>query len=165
MPSHSLIDGTLTRGPDGIDARCTCGWRSLGHFSSLAASAAFREHQEEATKPQPAALDSLAAMQDDWASEFADFGRMLESIGGWTIGCENHVANKANVDRAIAEGLVGERIHKAPIDVKGWPCFELTDAGIDKVRELRGAVSARRAMDTRQWYRDNAAKYAKCLTC
>lgn len=98
-------------------------------------------------------------MQDDWASEFSDYGRMLESIGGWTVGCENHVANKANVDRAISEGLVGERIHRAPISPEGWPCFELTDSGVGKVRALRGEKAAAYVTTTRQWYRDNAAKY------
>jgi hypothetical protein len=43
---HRLVDDTLTRDADGITARCTCGWESRGHFSSMAASALFREHQE-----------------------------------------------------------------------------------------------------------------------
>jgi hypothetical protein len=46
LPGHRLVDDTLTREQDGILARCTCGWSSGGHFSSMAASAAFREHQE-----------------------------------------------------------------------------------------------------------------------
>lgn len=43
---HELKDGTLKseRGK-GIVAYCTCGWSSI-HFSSLAASAAFRDHQD-----------------------------------------------------------------------------------------------------------------------
>lgn len=53
IPSHTLRDG-LERDLDGITARCTCGWVSRGHFTSLAASAAFRDHQEQAAKPQPA---------------------------------------------------------------------------------------------------------------
>lgn len=51
--SHGLVGGTLRREEDGITARCQCGWVSRGHFSSLAASAAFRDHQEKATEPQP----------------------------------------------------------------------------------------------------------------
>lgn len=93
-------------------------------------------------------------------TDYGDFGRMLSSIGGWTIGCMNHLENAAAVERAKAEGLVGVRIHKAPIDPAGWECFELTDAGIDKVRELRGDKAAADATRARQWYRDNAAKYA-----
>lgn len=54
IPSHLLVDGILTCEQAGITARCECGWTSRGHFSSLAASAAFREHQEKAALPQPA---------------------------------------------------------------------------------------------------------------
>lgn len=44
---HELIDGTLVHEKGrGIVARCICGWSSE-HFSSLSASAAFMEHQEE----------------------------------------------------------------------------------------------------------------------
>lgn len=99
-------------------------------------------------------------MRESWELDYSDFGLMLESIGGWTIGCRNHADNKAAVERAVAEGLVGERVHRAPIDPKGWPCFELTDAGIEMVRELRGQDSAKAAQKMRQWYRDNAASYA-----
>ena len=45
MAEHKLVGGTLTRNEDGIVARCTCGWSSA-HFSSMAASAAFQDHQE-----------------------------------------------------------------------------------------------------------------------
>lgn len=79
--------------------------------------------------------------------------------GGWTIGCQNHVENEAAVERAKAAGLVGTRIHRAPIDPRGWPCFELTDAGVDEVRKLKGNEAATEAARVRQWYRDNAAKY------
>lgn len=44
---HELEDGTLQREGSGITARCKCGWVSAGHFSSLTASAAFRDHQEQ----------------------------------------------------------------------------------------------------------------------
>jgi hypothetical protein len=50
--SHSL-NGGLNRDESGITAKCTCGWVSRGHFTSLAASAAFRDHVEAAAKPQP----------------------------------------------------------------------------------------------------------------
>lgn len=53
IPSHMLRDGALTRDEAGITAQCECGWVSRGHFSSLAASAAFRAHVEDAQKPQP----------------------------------------------------------------------------------------------------------------
>lgn len=45
---HSLAGNTVTNegGGQGITARCTCGWVSAGHFSSMGASAAFLNHQE-----------------------------------------------------------------------------------------------------------------------
>ena len=50
MAEHKLVGGTLTRNEDGIVARCTCGWVST-HFSSMAASAAFQDHQECKDRP------------------------------------------------------------------------------------------------------------------
>lgn len=55
---HELVDGTLTRSASGIAAICTCGWRSAGHFTSLAASCAFRDHQEQQAKQFIRQLDS-----------------------------------------------------------------------------------------------------------
>lgn len=49
--SHELVENTLTRDANGIRAECTCGWVSAGHFSMMAASAIFREHQEHASRP------------------------------------------------------------------------------------------------------------------
>lgn len=46
MSEHKLVSGSLVRQESGIVARCECGWASGGHFSSFAASAAFREHKE-----------------------------------------------------------------------------------------------------------------------
>lgn len=47
---HNLVADTLTREREGIAARCECGWKSGGHFSSLGASAAFQEHKERECK-------------------------------------------------------------------------------------------------------------------
>lgn len=49
---HELEDGTLKRDGKAIVARCKCGWSS-SHFSSLAASAAFQDHQETCAKEPP----------------------------------------------------------------------------------------------------------------
>ncbi len=99
-------------------------------------------------------------MREAWEPDYSNFGLMLESIGGWTVDCEYHHENLAAVDRAISEGLVGTRIHYAPIDHSGdWKCFELTDAGIEKVLELQGERAAECASTMRQRYRDNVVKY------
>lgn len=60
---HELAGGgLLTRGPKGIDAVCVCGWFSKGHFTSLSASAAFREHQDDpASLPSSSSLEERAA--------------------------------------------------------------------------------------------------------
>jgi len=44
---HRLVGDAVHRLDDGILAQCTCGWVSRGHFSSMAASAAFREHLDQ----------------------------------------------------------------------------------------------------------------------
>lgn len=49
---HKLVDDTLTREDDGVKIECTCGWVSRGHFTSMAASAAFLNHQEEQQKKE-----------------------------------------------------------------------------------------------------------------
>lgn len=46
MTEHRLVNGTLTRSASGIAAVCMCGWKSGGHASSLSASSAFQDHQE-----------------------------------------------------------------------------------------------------------------------
>lgn len=62
MAEHRLIDGALKRTMDGIAARCECGWVSAGHFSSLAASAAFRDHQDTADQNAEDIRDRRAAL-------------------------------------------------------------------------------------------------------
>lgn len=46
---HKLVNNTLTIDRDrrGIKVKCVCGWEST-HFSSMAASAAFQDHKENA---------------------------------------------------------------------------------------------------------------------
>ena len=45
---HILEAGALSVERDGIMAKCVCGWISRGHFSSMGASVAFMNHQEQA---------------------------------------------------------------------------------------------------------------------
>lgn len=55
VAEHELVDGTLyvEREGDGtvkgIIGRCTCGWDTGYRFTSLAASAAFQDHQDHYT--------------------------------------------------------------------------------------------------------------------
>lgn len=50
MSEHRLVDGTLYNegGGKGIIGRCTCGWSTGYRCSSMTASAAIRDHIEEA---------------------------------------------------------------------------------------------------------------------
>lgn len=43
---HQLVDDTLYCEEGGIIGRCTCGWDTGHRFSSMAASAAFADHQD-----------------------------------------------------------------------------------------------------------------------
>jgi len=54
MTAHRLVLDTLVREENGIAARCECGWASVGHFSSMAASAAFQTHVEDMTRTREA---------------------------------------------------------------------------------------------------------------
>lgn len=46
-PQHKLVGGTLKNEPEGIIARCVCGWSSGHRISSFAASAAMMAHKEK----------------------------------------------------------------------------------------------------------------------
>jgi len=48
--AHGLVDDTLVIETNGVRATCECGWSSRGHFSGMAASAAFRQHLEDVTR-------------------------------------------------------------------------------------------------------------------
>jgi hypothetical protein len=51
MSQHELVDNTLIVVPGGVLARCTCGWQSGPRFSSMVASALFRDHLESVGQP------------------------------------------------------------------------------------------------------------------
>lgn len=59
---HELINGTLDRTEHGIAARCVCGWTSGGHFSSMAASVAMRDHQDATKDSHPDAEENAARL-------------------------------------------------------------------------------------------------------
>jgi hypothetical protein len=49
---HKLVDDAVVREPEGIAARCECGWKSGHHFTAMAASAAFLAHQESVAESE-----------------------------------------------------------------------------------------------------------------
>jgi len=56
--THELVGKSLfvekdPEGGKGIIGRCTCGWNTGYRFTSLSASAAFRDHQESMRSATP----------------------------------------------------------------------------------------------------------------
>lgn len=88
-----------------------------------------------------------------------DLGGMLQSIGGWMVGCPAHNEAIQAVNYAKDHGYITTRIHYAPVIPEGREAFEVTDLGIEKLRQWWGPKVAEDAAKQRQWYRDNAAKY------
>jgi hypothetical protein len=84
-----------------------------------------------------------------------DLGWMLRSIGGWHIGCQLHDEHASAVLLAEQKGWIGRRMHYAPASDEGVAAFEITDKGIEQLREW--GRDADGAQATRQWYRDNTA--------
>ena len=85
-------------------------------------------------------------------------GKVLSEVGGWHVGCQNDVESADLVCIARARGYVTERMHYAPAIPEGVAAYELTDAGIEAVRELCGEENAMYAERVRSWYRENATK-------
>lgn len=84
---------------------------------------------------------------------------LLRSIGGWRVGCENHLEKAALVQLAINVGYVGTRLHYAPQHPdEGDLAFEVTDSGIEKVREMAVEYVAEEISNMRKWYRDNTSR-------
>ena len=91
------------------------------------------------------------------SEDYSDEGRMLASVGGWAVGCENHLEQRALVERCEAAGFIGRRRHVVPVaGDPGWEAFELTDAGLERLRALCGEVVYRHAANSRDWYRRRA---------
>lgn len=87
----------------------------------------------------------------------SNFGSLLSEMGGWHVGCENEHRYAGAVDHALAAGYLSYRQHWIPLDSTVVQAYELTDAGLAKVRELCGKRIATSAEKRRTWYREKAA--------
>lgn len=84
-----------------------------------------------------------------------DLISMLTSIGGWHVNCENHRQAIEAVAYADQHGYLTRRIHYAPMIPEGVEAFELTDKGIEALRNWDDKA-ANFAVKQRQWYRDRS---------
>lgn len=87
-----------------------------------------------------------------------DLGGMLVEITGWQLGCPNAARMSREIIGAINSGLVGFRIHYAKAFPSGVEFYEISDKGLQYVREHCGDEAALWAADSRDFYRRNAAK-------
>lgn len=86
-------------------------------------------------------------------------GELLQHVGAWRVGSECHVEVDALVTRAERDGYVGRRLHYAPAHpTEGDPAFEITDAGLAKLKELAGDEAAAEALRIRTWYRERTSR-------
>lgn len=85
-----------------------------------------------------------------------DVNFMLTEIGGWHVDCYNDREARKAVEYAKEQGWVGRRTHYAEAFPEGSPAYELTDAGLDRVRKVYGETGYAAAHKQRQWYRDRA---------
>jgi hypothetical protein len=56
MTEHRLKGYTLFGTPDGVEARCICGWKSGPRFTASVASALFQDHLDNPAAPEPPSL-------------------------------------------------------------------------------------------------------------
>jgi len=82
--------------------------------------------------------------------------RVLADIGGWQVGCENAIEVLQAVTYVFHAGWITHRTHYSAICPEGIEAYEVTDAGMEKIEEWGGDVSA--AIKKREWYRANSSK-------
>lgn len=101
-----------------------------------------------------AELEAIIAEQNN-----DPFGWVLSHIGGWHVGSEIDRDNAPRVREALALGYVTERMHYAPMIPEGVPAYELTDDGLEQVRERCGELAYQSAVEQRTWYRESAQRH------
>jgi hypothetical protein len=53
MAEHELVGNSLSSEPGGVIGRCACGWSTGLRFSSMVASALFRDHLQNPDGDEP----------------------------------------------------------------------------------------------------------------
>lgn len=91
-------------------------------------------------------------MAQHWIGS-TDLNFMLTEIGGWAVDCYNDREARQAVEYAIDQKWVGRRTHYTP-GGETWPAYELTDSGLERVKQLFGDKHYEEQLKKRQWYRD-----------
>jgi hypothetical protein len=108
-------------------------------------------------------IRSANLMAQFWIGS-TDVNFMLTQIGGWHIGCYNDQEARQAVEYAKERRWIGERIHYADAFPEGSLAYELTDAGLERVRAVYGDKGHAAAQKQRQWYRNRSHLRFPALT-
>lgn len=91
-----------------------------------------------------------------------DIVYMLRVIGGWHVGCYKEIEASEAVSYAKARGWIHERTHYAPAIPDGTQAYELTDAGLEQLRQWDERMAGG-ADQMRNWYRANAKNHRRVI--
>jgi len=89
-----------------------------------------------------------------------DLGGLLAQIGTWPPGAEQVAEHFTAVQYALDEGLIVVRKHYDAAHPDGANAFEVTDAGLDKLKELHGDEMAQEASRIREFHRNESTQEA-----
>ena len=82
-----------------------------------------------------------------------DVNHLLRWIGGWHVRSQAATDANAAIAYAVARGWITVRLHYSPAIPEGQLAYEVTDAGIRRVRLELGEAHAEATEAMRQWYR------------
>jgi hypothetical protein len=94
---------------------------------------------------------------EEWVGS-DELGFVLSVVGNWEVGCSNHQQAADAVAYAEDRGYISRRFHSDAARPSGVQAFELTNAGLDELRRLRGDAYAEKALAMREWYRTHAGR-------
>lgn len=83
----------------------------------------------------------------------ADLASVLASIDGVAVGGYAHHKSLSTVAYADKHGWIARRMQALPVPPVEMEMLEITDAGLTKLRDMRGDVAEREARAQRDWYR------------
>jgi hypothetical protein len=83
----------------------------------------------------------------------ADLAAVLASVDGAPVGGYMHNKMLSTVAYADKHGWIARRMQPVPVPPVQIETLELTDAGLARLRELRGDAAANETQAQRDWYR------------